>query len=88
MCDVSLRRVLDTCTGLGYTAIAAARCKGVTGVVTVELDEVSLRMCARNPWSREMFDSDKVTSLQGDCCEASEIEVGILAPSLCIDRRG
>eukprot|EP00752_Nemacystus_decipiens_P014219 g12648.t1 len=62
-------RVLDTCTGLGYTAIAAARCSGVTGVVTVELDEVSLRMCARNPWSREMFDNGKITSLQGDCCE-------------------
>lgn len=67
---VSLRRLLDTCTGLGYTAIAAAKCKGVTGVVTVELDEVSLRMCARNPWSREMFVNDKITSLQGDCCEA------------------
>lgn len=65
-------RVLDTCTGLGYTAIAAARYKGVSGVVTVELDEVSLRMCARNPWSREMFENDKITSLLGDCCEASE----------------
>ncbi|CAM9453966.1 unnamed protein product [Scytosiphon promiscuus] len=62
-------RVLDTCTGLGYTAIAAARCKGVSGVVTVELDEVSLRMCARNPWSREMFENEKITSLLGDCCE-------------------
>lgn len=48
----------------------------MTGVVTVELDEVSLRMCARNPWSREMLDSDKITSLQGDCCEASQIEIG------------
>lgn len=66
------RRVLDTCTGLGYTAIAAARCKGVSGVVTVELDEVSLRMCARNPWSREMFENEKITSLLGDCCEVSE----------------
>ncbi|CAN0458744.1 unnamed protein product [Laminaria digitata] len=63
-------RVLDTCTGLGYTAIAAARCTGVTGVVTVELDEVSLRMCERNPWSRRMYDDSKITSLQGDCCEA------------------
>ncbi|CAM9327261.1 unnamed protein product, partial [Ectocarpus fasciculatus] len=62
-------RVLDTCTGLGYTAIAAARCRGVSGVVTVELDEVSLRMCRRNPWSQEMFQSDKITSLLGDCCE-------------------
>ncbi|CAM9864756.1 unnamed protein product [Sphacelaria rigidula] len=62
-------RVLDTCTGLGYTAIAAARGRGVSGVVTVELDEVSLRLCARNPWSREMFESDKITSLEGDCCE-------------------
>ncbi|CBN75104.1 predicted methyltransferase [Ectocarpus siliculosus] len=62
-------RVLDTCTGLGYTAIAAARCRGVSGVVTVELDEVSLRMCRRNPWSQEMFRNEKITSLLGDCCE-------------------
>lgn len=46
-------------------------------MVTVELDEVSLRMCARNPWSREMFDNDKITSLHGDCCEVkSAVEVG------------
>ncbi|CAN0181761.1 unnamed protein product, partial [Ectocarpus sp. 4 AP-2014] len=62
-------RFLDTCTGLGYTAIAAARCRGVSGVVTVELDEVSLRMCRRNPWSQEMFRNEKITSLLGDCCE-------------------
>lgn len=64
-----MSRVLDTCTGLGYTAIAAARCRGVSSVVTVELDEVALRMCTHNPWSREMFESDKITSLEGDCCE-------------------
>ncbi|CAN0122281.1 unnamed protein product, partial [Phaeothamnion confervicola] len=47
--------ILDTCTGLGYTAIAAAACPGVTRVVTVELDEVSLEMCRRNPWSAALF---------------------------------
>ncbi|CAM9520244.1 unnamed protein product [Discosporangium mesarthrocarpum] len=64
-------RVLDTCTGLGYTAIAAARERGVTGVVTVELDPVSLEMCRHNPWSRDLFSNDIITSLVGDCCEVS-----------------
>ncbi len=45
-------------------------------MVTVELDEVSLRMCARNPWSREMFDSEKITSFHGDCCEVSGVTLG------------
>ena len=31
-------RVLDVCTGLGYTSIGAARRAGVTEVVTIELD--------------------------------------------------
>lgn len=69
----AFHRVLDTCTGLAYTAIAAARCPGVSEVVTIELDDVSLRMCARNPWSRDLFENDKITSVIGDCCEASPV---------------
>jgi predicted methyltransferase len=43
-------RVLDVCTGLGYTACAAAQ-RGAE-VTTVELDDAMQAMCAANPWSR------------------------------------
>ena len=37
--------MLDVCTGLGYTAIAAAREARVTSVTTIELDPLMVRMC-------------------------------------------
>jgi predicted methyltransferase len=56
--------VLDTATGLGYSAIACAQL--ARSVVTVELDEAVLRLARRNPWSRELFDSKGIRSLLGD----------------------
>ena len=50
-------RVLDTTTGLGYTAIAAARCAHVSEVVTVEADQASLEMSRYNPWSSDLYTS-------------------------------
>ncbi|GAB4451430.1 MAG: methyltransferase domain-containing protein [Armatimonadaceae bacterium] len=46
-------RVLDTATGLGYTAIAAA--ETAIEVVTIELDPTVLEVCRRNPWSEPLF---------------------------------
>lgn len=43
-------RVLDICTGLGYTSCAAAQ-RGAE-VTTVELDDAMQAMCSANPWSR------------------------------------
>jgi predicted methyltransferase len=43
-------RVLDICTGLGYTALAAAR-RGAA-VTTIELDDAMQAMCLANPYSR------------------------------------
>jgi predicted methyltransferase len=60
-------RVLDTCTGLGYTAIAAA--KTAEQVVTTELDPSVLWIARRNPWSRALFDNPKITQLLGDISE-------------------
>ena len=37
--------MLDVCTGLGYTAITAAREARVTSVTTIELDPLMVRMC-------------------------------------------
>jgi predicted methyltransferase len=50
--------VLDTCMGLGYTAIGAGnKVKGSGGrVTTIEYDEASIEMAAHNPWSQQLFD--------------------------------
>lgn len=63
--------VLDTCCGLGYTAIGAAEKVGGNGrVVSIELDEASLEMCAYNPWSSGLFDGKlPIEVMQGDSCE-------------------
>lgn len=53
-------RVLDVCTGLGYTAIALARLPHVAGVTTVELDPLVVDIQKRNPWSEELFRSAKI----------------------------
>jgi uncharacterized protein len=60
-------RVLDTATGLGYTAIAAART--AEAVTTIELDPAGLEVARENPWSREMFDNPRVTQIVGDAFE-------------------
>jgi len=59
--------VLDTCTGLGYTAILAA--KKATSVVTVEVDPVVLELARLNPWSKELFDDPKIQQIVGDIAE-------------------
>jgi predicted methyltransferase len=63
-------RVLDTCTGLGYTAIEAART--ARHVVTVELDPITLDIARRNPWSRALFENPKIEQIVGDVCEVIE----------------
>ena len=46
-------RVLDTATGLGYTAIEAA--KTADEVVTIELDPGAQQIARLNPWSQALF---------------------------------
>jgi predicted methyltransferase len=57
-------QVLDTATGLGYTAIEAART--AEQVTTIELDPAALKVCRLNPWSQELFDNPKITQVIGD----------------------
>jgi hypothetical protein len=59
-------RVLDTCMGLGYTAIVAARQKQVKRVVTVEKDPNVLKMARLNPFSQELFENPRIKVVQGD----------------------
>jgi len=56
--------VLDTTTGLGYTAIEAART--ASHLTTIELDPASLDVARLNPWSRDLFDNPKITQLMGN----------------------
>jgi predicted methyltransferase len=63
--------VLDTATGLGYTAILAART--AASVVTVELDPTGLEIARQNPWSRDLFANPKIRQIVGDVSE--EIKV-------------
>jgi predicted methyltransferase len=59
--------VLDTATGLGYTAIEAART--AEEVVTVELDPAALEVARLNPWSQALFENPKITQIVGDSFE-------------------
>jgi hypothetical protein len=58
--------VLDTCTGLGYTAIEASKHPNVAHVTTIELDPAALQICRDNPWSQALFDNPKITQVVGD----------------------
>ncbi len=60
-------RVLDTCTGLGYTAIEAAKTAG--DVVTIELDPAAQEIARQNPWSRALFDNPRILQIIGDSFE-------------------
>jgi len=60
-------RVLDTATGLGYTAIAAA--KTAAQVVTIELDPGAQEIAHHNPWSRALFTNPNIEQLMGDAFE-------------------
>ena len=60
-------RVLDTTTGLGYTAIQASHT--TQDVITVELDPTVLDIARQNPWSKGLFDNPKISQLVGDSSE-------------------
>jgi predicted methyltransferase len=68
-------QVLDTSTGLGYTAIEAARY--ADHVTTIEIDPAVLEIARQNPWSQELFDNPKITQMVGDSCDlVGELEEG------------
>ncbi len=60
-------RVLDTATGLGYTAIEAA--KTADRVTTIELDPGAQEIAHHNPWSRNLFNNPKIEQIMGDAFE-------------------
>jgi uncharacterized protein len=60
--------LLDTTTGLGYTAIQASRT--AARVVTIELDPEVLAVARLNPWSQLLFDNPRIEQIVGDTLEA------------------
>jgi len=54
--------VLDTCMGMGYTAIASS--KLAEFVITCERDENVLEIAKYNPWSQELFNNKKISVLK------------------------
>lgn len=56
--------VLDTATGLGYTAIEAS--KTADQVFTIELDPTVMEIIHRNPWSQPLLNNPKIEQLIGD----------------------
>jgi len=63
-------QVLDTATGLGYTAIEAA--KTAEHVTTIELDPAAIEIALLNPWSQALFDHPRITQRIGDASELIE----------------
>ena len=62
--------VLDTTTGLGYTAIEAA--KTARHVITIEIDPTAQEIARLNPWSKDLFDNPKITQVIGDAFDEIE----------------
>ncbi len=58
--------VLDTCMGLGYTAIAASN--KADRVVTVELFPAVIAMAKWNPWSKELFERKRIEVIGEKSC--------------------
>jgi len=65
-----LGHVLDTATGLGYTAIEAARTASL--VTTVELDPAGLEIARDNPWSYDLFHNPRIQQRVGDVWDVVE----------------
>ncbi len=63
----TIGRVLDTCMGLGYTSINAA--KTADFVETFEKDSNIIEIASYNPWSKDLFNNDKIKILKGDIFE-------------------
>ena len=60
-------RILDTATGLGYTAIMAAQTADL--VVTIEYDPAVHEICHLNPWSAELFTRPNIQPVIGDSAD-------------------
>lgn len=72
-------QVLDTATGLGYTAIHAARY--AEKVTTIEVAAASIEIARQNPWSRDLFWNERIMQRMGD-----SYDIVSQFPDACFDR--
>ena len=63
-------QVLDTTTGLGYTAILATEI--AEQITTVELDPAAQEIARNNPWSQDLFSNPKIKQVMGDSNDVIE----------------
>jgi len=69
------QNVLDVCTGLGYSAIAAAE-RGAR-VTSVEVDENVLELAKQNPLSKKLFENPRIKIIVGNALqEVNEFDDG------------
>jgi predicted methyltransferase len=61
--------VLDTCMGLGYTAMEAAKKKSVGSVITCELSEAVINLAQWNPLGEPLFKDKKIVMMKGDSAD-------------------
>ena len=62
---------LDTCMGLGYTAIEASH--HADFVFACEKDENVLEIAKLNPWSNELFNNKKINIIKGSSFEQVKV---------------
>ncbi len=62
-------KVLDTCTGLGYTAIYSAKLTEVEKVITIEKDANVAEIAKMNEFSNELFINSKIDRRLADSAE-------------------
>jgi predicted methyltransferase len=58
-------QVLDTCMGLGYTAIMASL-NGAEDIITIEKEPSVINIALVNPWSQNLFESDNIHKILAD----------------------
>jgi predicted methyltransferase len=58
-------KVLDTCMGLGYTAIQAHE-SGAEYVISIEYEPNVIRIAQLNPWSMKLFHEESIHKVIGD----------------------
>ena len=63
--------VLDTCMGLGYTAILASKYSDF--VFTCEKDRNVIEIAHFNPWSKELFGNKKINIINADILKQIKI---------------
>lgn len=61
--------VLDTCMGLGYTAIEAAKKKSVSSVITCEISEAVINLAQWNPLGEPLFKDKKIVMMRGSSAQ-------------------